>query len=431
MMDEFLLVYLQNVMCFLPFFINFPRKKQFAMRIIGALVLGMGVVHLISYSFYASGLLVFIYYVIEFCMLWGIFHFCFQTSVEQSLCCASAGRATQHLIYQVLQLIGLGLNPSAYLTPDSALYFLGALLSYVPFSVLMYLVVGRRISVSDFAYEKGELRRRMGLLSAIMVLVCVGITRFSKISTEHDVYMTIAGSLYAIACCLLCLFMQFELNRRAKLAKEMEMVRMLWKKESKQMAERKDTIELINMKCHDIRHKLEDFHLPITDDEQKEIKSLIRIYDQTYHTGSQTLDVLLADQTLLCEKDHIQLSFMGDGSCLKFLTESDLYSLLGNALGNAIEASRGEEEKKRQISMIIRSSGDLVSVSVTNYYKGQLYFEEELPVTSRPDMEGYHGYGMKSMRAIAQKYGGRLKVKAEHGMFKLTIWLIDSSRQST
>ena len=49
--------------------------------------------------------------------------------------------------------------------------------------------------------------------------------------------------------------MLFELNRRAKLTKEMEMVRMLWKEDSKQLAERKDAIELINMKCHDIRHK--------------------------------------------------------------------------------------------------------------------------------------------------------------------------------
>ncbi|EDN00861.1 ATPase/histidine kinase/DNA gyrase B/HSP90 domain protein [Pseudoflavonifractor capillosus ATCC 29799] len=209
------------------------------------------------------------------------------------------------------------------------------------------------------------------------------------------------------------------------------MVRMLWKKDSKQLAERKDTIEMINMKCHDIRHKLEDYHLPITDDEEKELKSLIRIYDQTYRTGSQTLDVLLADRALLCEKDHIQLSFLGDGSCLKFLTEADVYSLLGNALGNAVEAARRVEEEKRQISMIIRNSGDLVSISVTNYFQGQLHFEEDLPVTTQPDAEDFHGYGMKSMQAIAEKYGGKLKVKAENGVFKLTIWLIDNSRQPT
>lgn len=62
------------------------------------------------------------------------------------------------------------------------------------------------------------------------------------------------------------------------------------------------------------------------------------------------------------------------------------------------------EEEKRQISMIIRNSGDLVSISVTNYYQGQLHFEEDLPVTTQPDAEDFHGYGMKSMQAIAQKW---------------------------
>ena len=120
----------------------------------------------------------------------------------------------------------------------------------------------------------------------------MGITRLVKSGADRPESAVIAESLYAIICCLLCLTMLFELNRRAKLTKEMEMVRMLWKEDSKQLAERKDTIELINMKCHDIRHKLEDYHLSLTNDEEKEIKSLIQIYDQTYRTGNQTRDVL-------------------------------------------------------------------------------------------------------------------------------------------
>lgn len=430
-MDEFLLVYIENLMCFSLFFVNFSRKKHFTARFITSVGLGAGGVCLIGRLLSVSNLLVFVYYLLEFCMLLAIFHFCFQTGWEQALGCASAGRATQHLIYQILQIIGLRFDPSAYLDPNSWMYFAGALLSYLPFCLAVYLIFSRRIGAFDIDFETMEFRFGLGLLSAVMVLICVGITRLVKSGGVQSESTIIAESLYAIICCLLCLVMQFELYQKAKLTKEIEMVRMLWKKDSKQLAERKDTIELINMKCHDIRHKLEDYHLPITDDEEKELKDLIRIYDQTYRTGSQTLDVLLADRALLCEKDHIQLSFLGDGSCLKFLTEADVYSLLGNALGNAVEAARRVEEEKRQISMIIRNSGDLVSISVTNYFQGQLHFEEDLPVTTQPDAEDFHGYGMKSMQAIAQKYGGKLKVKAENGVFKLTIWLIDNSQQPT
>ena len=425
-MEEFLLVYVQNLMCCILFFINFPRRPHFVLRFSAAVCLGAAGVCLVGPLLAASDLLVFIYYLFEFCMLMGIFHVSFQTSWEQTLGWASAGRATQHLIYHVLQLISLRFDPTAYLEARFGLYFVGALLSYLPFCLIIYLAFSRKLSALDLDCETREFRWRLGLLSAVMVLICVGITRLVKSNPARPESAIVADSLYAIICCILCLAMQSELYQKARLTKEIEMVRMLWKKDSKQLAERKDTIELINMKCHDIRHKLEDYHLPITDDEELELKALIRIYDQTYRTGSQTLDVLLADRALLCEKDKIQLSFLGDGSRLKFLAEADLYSLLGNALGNAVEAVRQLEEEKRQISMIIRSSGDLVSISVTNYYQGQLHFEEDLPVTTRPDAEDFHGYGMKSMQAIAEKYGGKLKVKAENGVFKLTIWLIDS-----
>lgn len=428
-MEEFFLTYVENLMCCILFFANFPRRKHFPAYFLSLAVLAGGVLSVVGHVLSISNFLVFIYYLLEFCVLLVIFHFCFRSSWEQVLCCVSAGRATQHLIYQILQLIGLEIDPAAYVVVNSWGYILGALLTYVPFCVAAYVLFARKIGVFDFDYEKGEFHMRAGLLSAVMVLVCVGITRLVKSVEDRPESAAIAESLYAIICCLLCLTMLFELNRRAKLTKEMEMVRMLWKEDSKQLAERKDAIELINMKCHDIRHKLEDYHLSLTNDEEKEIKSLIQIYDQTYRTGNQTLDVLLADRILLCEKDHIQLSFLGDVECLNFLTESEIFSLFSNALGNAVEASRNLEEAKRQISIIVKRSGDLVSISVTNYYQGELRFEDDLPVTTRPDPEDFHGYGLKSMRAIARKYGGRLKVKAEDGVFSLTIWLVDNQTQ--
>lgn len=417
-------VYLENLLCFLMYFMRFPRRKLFPLRFFPAAALLGWVLYLITPTLYRTNLLVIVYYLIEFTALMAVLHFSFRTSWWQALYCASAGRATQHLIYQLLRLIGLRFDISRIMPPGLWGEFLEEVVLYLPFCLVFYLIFARRVDTSD--YEKNDFRRIMNLLSVAILFICIGITRFAKSSTTQDTQGFIAESLYAITCCLLCLIMQFEFYQRARLTKEVEMVRMLWKKDSKQMAERKDIIELINMKCHDIRHKLEDYHLPLSNDEEREIKSLIQIYDQTYHTGNPTLDVLLADRTLLCEKDRIQLSFLGDGGCLSFLNEGEIFSLFSNALGNAMEAARRVEEAKRQVSILVRSSGDLVSISVTNYYQGELEFEDDLPVTTRPDAEDFHGYGIKSMRAIARKYGGRLKIKTEDGVFNLTIWLVNS-----
>ena len=418
-------VCVENLLCFPLFFLGFPRRKFFAARFFPLTALTVCALCLLSQTIPATNLFVFLYYLVQFGMLTALFHFCFQTGWEQALYSASAGRAAQHLASSMLNLINLKANDLfAWLPGDQWRHILRTAVFYLLFCPLIYFAFARNMDTSH--YEKNDFRRQMNLLSVGMLFICIGITRFAKSMDAWDRNAFIAQNLYAITCCLLCLIIQFELCKRATLTKEMEMVRMLWKEDSKQLAERKDTIELINMKCHDLRHRLEDCRLPLTSSEQSEIESLIHIYDQSYRTGNQTLDVLLADRTILCEKNHIQLSFLGDGGCLQFLTESEIYSLFGNALSNAVEASCKVEEEKRQISVIIRTSGDLISINITNYYQGRLRFEAGLPATTRSEPRDLHGYGMKSMRTIARKYGGEMKVKAEDGIFVLTVWLVNS-----
>lgn len=416
-------VFFQNLLCCTAFFLGFPRRKHFVLRFISLAALGGWLLYSICEEMNQTKLLTFLYFLIEFSILLLLFHFCFQTSWEQALYSASAGRAVQHLVYSLLNLVWLKTASLFSWWPSGIVWDLVRTIPlYLPPCLLVYFLFARKMDTSH--YKEAGFRRHMNLISLVILFVCIGITRFAKDSPVWNESAFIARNLYAVTCCSLCLIMQFELCKKAELTKEMEMVRMLWKEDSKRLDERRNTIELINMKCHDIRHRLEDYRLPLTNSEEQEIKSLIRIYDQSYHTGNQTLDVLLTDQALMYEKDHIQLSFLGDGECLRFLSEAEVFSLLGNALSNAAEASCALEEEKRQISVIIRSSGDIVSINVTNYYQGELHFEDGLPVTNNSDPQDFHGYGMKSMRTIAKKHGGELTVKAEDGVFRLTIWLV-------
>lgn len=416
----------QNLMCSLIFFAGFPRRKHFVLRFLMLTGTAMAVMYAVSSLMGSTALLQTLYYLIEMAVLTALFHLSFQVGWEQTFYSACSGRAVQHIIYQLLRLVALKVDLFWWLPSGVVSYFVENLIPYPPVCLVVWFLFLRKLDIPR--HEKNQYSRRLNCLSAVMLFICFGIPRVFKADRFSPTNMTIAISLYAIVCCTLCLLIQFEVFRHAQMAKKIEVLQTLWAADRKQLEERKDTIELINMKCHDIRHKLEDYHLPISESEQRELDSLIQIYDQTFQTGNQTLDVLLANSILLYEKDHIELSVLGDGACLHFLTETDLYSLLGNALSNAAEASREVSEDKRQISMIIKNSGGLVSINVTNYYRGELQMEEGLPVTTRPDPENYHGYGMKSMQAIAKKYGGGVKAAAEDGVFQLTIWLLDSSK---
>ena len=44
-----------------------------------------------------------------------------------------------------------------------------------------------------------------------------------------------------------------------------------------------------------------------------------------------------------------------------------------------------------------------------------------MPVSSKEKEKGFHGYGLKSIRMIAEKYDGVFAYKAEEGVFRVNI----------
>jgi len=102
----------------------------------------------------------------------------------------------------------------------------------------------------------------------------------------------------------------------------------------------------------------------------------------------------------------------------RFMEPSQLYSLLDNALENAVEASAGLAADDRMILVTIGSSGDSAVIEMSNYFDpAALAAEEE---SSKPD-KVHHGYGLKSMRYIAGMYGGTVETRTEENMFFLTV----------
>ena len=51
-----------------------------------------------------------------------------------------------------------------------------------------------------------------------------------------------------------------------------------------------------------------------------------------------------------------------------------------------------------------------------NYTSEKISISDGLPVTNKEDKEN-HGFGAKSMRNIAQRYGGKIKFLHENGVF--------------
>lgn len=196
----------------------------------------------------------------------------------------------------------------------------------------------------------------------------------------------------------------------------------MMRQQRQQMELSKETVELINIKCHDIRKQLYTLGSRVPTEELDELKKAVDIYGSTVKTGNETLDVLLAERSIVCKGRGIQLDYIADGAKLDFLKPGEVYSLFGNALDNAIEAVTSLEPDRRYIGLQVRAERGMLLIRMENCAAEPLHFVDGLPQTTKGDAR-WHGFGVKSIRRIVQQHGGTLTMQAQDGMFRLVALL--------
>ncbi len=215
-------------------------------------------------------------------------------------------------------------------------------------------------------------------------------------------------------------------ERRVKLEKELAMQKRLWVEREKQMDSAKRSAELLNTKYHDMKHYIAALRLQKGSEGRErvleDLENSIRSFGDNIHTGNETLDAVLLEKSLDCREKGILLTCVADGSLLRDMDAVDLYVMLGNALDNAIEAVMELEEEQRIISIAIFRVRNMIKIQIENPCLHTLALEDSLPVTTKEDREN-HGFGLKSIRSVAERYGGYITTVLEDGTFTLHILL--------
>ena len=147
----------------------------------------------------------------------------------------------------------------------------------------------------------------------------------------------------------------------------------------------------------------------------------IKAYEAQNKTGNQVLDTVLTSKSLYCQQHNIGLTCVVDGTLLNFMDEMDLCTLFGNALDNAIESTvRLPETEQRLIHLLVTWQKSFLWIKVENTYDGKWKADGTLPKTTKADSR-YHGYGLKSIFEIAEKYGGTASVTTRENRFVLKL----------
>ena len=328
---------------------------------------------------------------------------------------------SHHLFNLIMRIVNVPLT-SQY-NEVWCLVLLGAI--YVCFYSIYFYFFILRLRKRGYDSLPGALTL-ITTLTFLVVMIFMGVyIRHIKTEMFDNHFFGIFYETYSVLLDLLIIFISLGIFSIARLKIDNDELELRLMLERKYYKTAKRNLEQINIKCHDLKHQinalksLEDSE--IKTQTIKELEKEVSIYENIAKTGNETIDCVITEKALLCHDEGILLTVMADGTQLSFLKHNEIYSLLGNLLDNAIEASlKIEDEEKRIISLKIFEKNNIKTISVINYYDKEVdWLSNGLPKTSKKGRG--HGFGTKSVKYIVEKHDGVLSYDYSNNLFSVNI----------
>lgn len=219
----------------------------------------------------------------------------------------------------------------------------------------------------------------------------------------------------------------FQSRIREQAVKEEKMlIDAMMQKQYEQYRSYQGSMELINIKYHDLKHQIAGLRAETDTERRREwldsMEQELEVNELFVETGNPVLDTMLETKILSARKNHIKITYVADGTLLNFMHVTDICSIFGNALDNALESViMLEDVEQRLIHVVVSARRGFVFIKISNYCgKKENIKRDGLPETTKPDKEN-HGFGLKSIRHSVQKYGGSVSAEISKEWFELKI----------
>lgn len=148
------------------------------------------------------------------------------------------------------------------------------------------------------------------------------------------------------------------------------------------------------------------------------LDKLNRVY--TYvNVGNSLLSHIINSKLSGAKEQGLEIKAEIENLPFAYMDSVDFSALLNNILDNAIHAAANSEKKRLEVNISSRKGIDVITV------KNSI---DESVLQSNPELksskeEPGHGYGMKQIKVIAEKYNGDVDIYEKKGMFIVNVML--------
>lgn len=412
--------FIEVIIAELLFFKALQKREKFYMRFILSVLFALFLVSQLGLSSWTTTLSRFVMLLV----ILAISYFCMFISYKEApfsiFSACIAGIATQHIANKVLGLLEL-IPAVDFFSKES---IIKDLILEIAVSFAIYLII-YLLFARNFRPDTGSIEST--ILSVILVLTCIGINRLVIDHSEANIYYKAASCLYAIICCVFAMTIQFFFSKWQQEKADSLVIKQLLSASEKQYEQWKAMVQLNNIHTHDLKHMLNNIEKLAGKDaieipDLSPIRNSLDEFAPLVKTGNEVIDVLLRNMDTLCKEQDIHFNCVSYTEMLGKFDSMSLYFLFANAIDNArAGAGAVTVPDKRMVDVSLKQFGDSVIIHVWNYFNGELTIKDGLPVSS--NTSSGHGFGLKSIKMLVDKFEGAMEARPEGDVFHLNIIL--------
>ncbi len=342
---------------------------------------------------------------------------CFQVNVYQSMFIATCIYCCQFIISNTCYTLIYILIHFTGNWDNWSFYYIIMPVAFLIFIPIIYFLLVKRIRKSDLIFNN----KTIIYIVLMFALVATTLSFFARREIESlpgQIYLLSIASLFTLST----LIVGFQNSRNRQLEEDNIVLQQLLKKDKQRYEEAKLANEKIQIKYHDM--KLHENNDIVDFESLREVESDNEILRSMYFTGNNALDVILSEKAMMCERLGITLLCTANGSLLNFMKAHHIYSLIGNALQNAIECLKDEKKTEhKQLTISITQHGNMCIIRTENHVSHTVEMDQEgMPITQKSD-KANHGYGTKSMKEVVNRYSGQIMFSQKENIFTMVAML--------
>lgn len=268
------------------------------------------------------------------------------------------------------------------------------------------------------------------VISALLITLLIWISMYIvtiQNSVTNSIFLIVTLLLTSLNA-IIFIFMQ-KMSISSQKETEKELLQFQLQQEQKEMRNLEHQYQEISILRHDFQNKVQCIYTMLEQNNYEDARRYTEKFLKAEHkaakprirSSNSVLNAIMNEKIEKAEQYQIEISCRVTIRIPEYL-EYDLSILLANLLDNAIEACQNNTIPS-QIIVVITETAGYFRIAVKNTIQESV-LETNQKLESRKKDKAHHGFGLKSVRKIVEKYQGSMEAYEKKNVFIVSILLL-------